>query len=115
VNWRHLEAFIWLRWRPARQPAQKGGDSQRRDHGHVRGGRHPGRVHHLSTAFAVGMFRLAGVRPSISRMVVMFVWTGCALLFLFSWTIGLLAELQRSEALSIDRFLHLPVSPSGVS
>src|SRR5205085_9960542 len=41
-------------------------------------------------------------------------WDGMVLAFLFSWTIGLLAELQRSEALSIDRFLHLPVAPSGV-
>src|SRR5262249_9130943 len=33
--------------------------------------------------------------------------------FLFIWIIGLLADLQRSEVLSLEKFLHLPVSPAG--
>jgi ABC-2 type transport system permease protein len=36
------------------------------------------------------------------------------LAFLFVWAIGVLAELQRSESLTLDKFLHLPVSLSGV-
>ena len=44
----------------------------------------------------------------------MYVWDGLVVGFLFSWAIGLLAELQRSEVLSLDKFLHLPVSLTGV-
>jgi hypothetical protein len=33
--------------------------------------------------------------------------------YLFFWLTGLIAELQRSDAIALDRFLHLPVSPRG--
>ena len=33
---------------------------------------------------------------------------GLVVAFLFSWAIGLLIELQRSEVLSLEKFLHLP-------
>src|SRR5262249_21247827 len=33
--------------------------------------------------------------------------------FLFFWAIGLLADLQRSESLALDKFMHLPVSLTG--
>jgi hypothetical protein len=39
---------------------------------------------------------------------------GIVVVFLFSWMIGVLSDLQRSEPLSLDKFLHLPVSPTGV-
>src|SRR5262249_29390907 len=34
--------------------------------------------------------------------------------FLFAWLIGLLTQLQRSEALTLEKFLHLPVSLTSV-
>src|SRR5262249_46600722 len=33
--------------------------------------------------------------------------------FLFFWLIGLITELQRTDALSLSKFLHLPVSANG--
>ena len=69
---------------------------------------------------AVGLFvivlvarpvRLAGVPP---LAVLLYVWDGLVVAFLFFWLIGLLTDLQRSEALSLDKFLHLPVSLAGV-
>ena len=53
----------------------------------------------------------AAGEPELDRSAV---WDGLVLLFLFFWMIGLLADLQRSEALSLTKFLHLPVSLSGV-
>ena len=41
-------------------------------------------------------------------------WDGLAVPFLMFWLIGLMTELQRAEALSLDKFLHLPVSLQGV-
>src|SRR5262249_853136 len=57
----------------------------------------------------VGLFAL----PPASPAVVMYVWDGLAVAFLVSWGTGLMLELQRSEALSLDKFLHLPVSLNG--
>jgi hypothetical protein len=48
--------------------------------------------------------------PDVARL---FVWVGIIALFLFFWLIGLLATLQRSEALSLEKVLFMPVSPSG--
>lgn len=42
--------------------------------------------------------------------VVMGVWLGAIAAFLFFWLIGLLAELQRSETIDLQRLLHLPVA-----
>ena len=42
------------------------------------------------------------------------VWDGVILVFLSSWLLGVLTDLQRTEPLSLDKFLHLPVSPRGV-
>ena len=33
--------------------------------------------------------------------------------FLFFWMIGLITELQRTDPLSLSKFMHLPVSPNG--
>jgi hypothetical protein len=44
--------------------------------------------------------------------VLLLVWDGATFLFLFFWGLGVVNELQRSEVLSLDKFLHLPVSLS---
>src|SRR5438876_701411 len=59
--------------------------------------------------FFIGFFALADVSPQ----VLLYVWDGIVVGFLFLWAIGLLTELQRSEALSLQKFLHLPVSLTG--
>ena len=40
----------------------------------------------------------------------MYVWDGLVVAFLFFWMIGLIAELQRTDSLSLTKFMHLPVS-----
>src|SRR5262245_5560152 len=62
----------------------------------------------------IGSF-LAGllVLPKVSAPVLMLVWDGVVVAFLFVWMTELLVELQRSELLSMDKFLHLPVSLNG--
>jgi ABC-2 type transport system permease protein len=59
--------------------------------------------------FSVGLFALANA----SAPVVLLVWDGVVLAFLFCWAIGLVTELQRSEVLRLEKFLHLPVSLTG--
>ncbi len=67
---------------------------------------------------AVGLFvtgLLVGwlVLPNASSIVRLVVWDGVVVGLLFLWMIGLLTELQRTESLAIDKFLHLPVSVAG--
>jgi len=45
-----------------------------------------------------------------SPRVVLGVWFGVTIGFLFLWIIGLLTELQRSETIDLQRLMHLPVA-----
>jgi hypothetical protein len=117
VNWRHLYAFLWLRWRIRYNQIKKAGALNAIITAMALISMIPGVLILFSGALAVGMFALPMLdreHPELFPMVVMFVYDGLTLGFLFAWTIGLVAELQRSEALSLDKFLHLPVSLSGV-
>src|SRR5688572_1292244 len=48
--------------------------------------------------------------PQTSPNTLMLIWDAIVIAFLFFWMTELLVELQRSELLSLDKFLHLPVS-----
>ena len=110
VNGQHFWAFLWLRWRLRVNQVRRAG---------------PVNAVILAVlailgaivaiclfvAFLLlGLFGLGTVPPAM----LMFVWDGMVLGFLFFWTVGLVTELQRSEALTLQKFLHLPVSLSGV-
>src|SRR5262249_51863492 len=60
-------------------------------------------------SFALGLFAI----PKANAVQLMYAWDGLIVAFLFFWCVGLLAELQRSDPLSLSKFMHLPVSPDG--
>ncbi len=110
MNGRHLSTFIWLRWRLL-----------------VNGWRRAGMVNFVVTmvlalsaviaaiplfagSFLAGFYLLREAEPKH----LLFVWDIIALAFVATWCIGVLTELQRTETLSLARFMHLPVSPRGV-
>jgi hypothetical protein len=109
VNWRHFQTFLWLRYRLLLNRIRRAGT-----------------VTAVITAVlavlgvltAVGTFVgavLVGlfVLPEASPQVHLLVWDGIACFFLFIWLIILVSDLQRTEPLSLDKFLHLPVSLTG--
>ena len=49
----------------------------------------------------------------VARVVVLLVWDVLTITFFACWCIGLVAELQRSEVLSLEKLLHLPISIKG--
>ncbi|HLW68655.1 MAG TPA: hypothetical protein VKS79_25280 [Gemmataceae bacterium] len=110
MNRQHLKTFLWLRWRLAVNQIKRAGAANF--------------VFLMILLFigamiAISMFFIALIVGLLtlheaSPFVVMTVWDGVILGFLFFWMMGLLVELQRSELLSLDRFLHLPVSLNGV-
>lgn len=108
MNGQQLRAFLWLRWRLRLNQIKRGGVANAVILAilAVLGVAVSGLL--FVVAFAVGLFALDDVSP----VVLMYVWDGLAVAFLFSWMTGLLSELQRSEALSLEKFLHLPVSLS---
>jgi len=110
VNWHHLQAFFWLRWRLRINQLRRGGLANVV----------------ILTLLIAGAFLLAGILfvsallvglfafSNASPAILLYVWDGLVVAFLFLWMIGLLQDLQRSEVLSLDKFLHLPVSLTGV-
>jgi hypothetical protein len=109
VNPQHLLTFLWLRWRLLLNQLRRGGIANAVILGVLAffGACFAAGV--FAGLFLVGIFVLADVSPA----VLMYVWDGLAAAFLFMWATGLVTELQRSEVLSLDKFLHLPVSLKG--
>jgi hypothetical protein len=64
----------------------------------------------LIVLFLVGLLAFRDARPA----ALLYTWDAIIGVFLFFWLTSLVADLQRSEAISLDKFLHLPVSVSGV-
>ena len=108
MSWAHLKTFLWLRWRLIVNRNRKSGTFSVV----------------LQTIFlifsiTVGVLTFTGgillgalALPQASPSTFMLVWDGVVIGFLFFWMTELLVELQRSELLSLDKFLHLPVSLS---
>ena len=110
MNWRHLQTFLWLRWRLT-----------------ANGWRRAGALNFVLMAVIAVCLLLAVVPLFIgswmfgaialqggSSLRLLCVWDGVVLGFAAWWGIGLMIELQRTEALSMSKFLHLPVSVKGV-
>jgi ABC-2 type transport system permease protein len=110
MNWSQLRTIIWLRWRLTRNQFARAGT-----------------INAIFTIifmiFAVvlaigagvggifaGAFGLSQVQPR----VILIVWDVIVAVFLFLWFIGVVAELQRSQAIDLARLLHLPVSLRGI-
>lgn len=108
--WRHLQTFLWLNWRIR---------SNRRKRAAAGSIIIEWILSFLSifsgaVTFAIGFSAGVWILPNASAPIVMLVWDGVAAGFLFFWMLELVNELQRSEALSMQKFLHLPVSLSAV-
>lgn len=109
MNGQHLRTFLWLRWRLLANQARRWGKLN----------------YVLMMIVAVCAAGLAAplfiacmltgfyaFNPS-QPAVWLYVWDGLVAGFLLFWGIGLLTELQRTESLSLSKFLHLPVSVQG--
>jgi ABC-2 type transport system permease protein len=112
VNWQHFRAFLWLRWRLRINQLKRAGTANIV----ILALLAPAIVVlpfvFFASSFLIGVYVLPRSAPYAP--ILMYVWDGVALVFLFWWAVGLVSELQRSEALSLDKFLHLPVSLKGV-
>jgi len=109
VNWEHLKTYIWLRWRLSINQVRRSGLIGAIIAAILTALRISGGILTFIAGLLVGVLALHHAEPK----VVMIIWDGIAAGFLFFWLIGLMSELQRTELLSLDNFMHLPVSPAG--
>jgi len=110
MNWQHLRAFLWLHVRLRRNSMRRAGPAAMITEAIISV---------LAILVAVFMFLvglLIGALPlsKATAASVMFVWDGYIVAFLFLWMMELVVQLQRGDLLSFDKFLHLPMSPSGL-
>jgi ABC-2 type transport system permease protein len=109
VNWEHLKTYIWVRWRLSVNQVRRSGPIGAIIAAILAVLRILGGILAFIIGVLVGALALRNAEPRI----VMVIWDGIAGGFLMFWLIGLLIELQRTDLLSLDNFMHLPVSPSG--
>src|SRR5262245_40344282 len=105
MNWPQLKTILWLRWRLTRNQWAKSGGI--------------GAVFAAVFAFLLLMLGVVGffagalvgayALGDVSPLVIMGIWFGLTVVFVFFWLIGMLNELQRSETIDLPRLMHLPV------
>jgi len=106
MNWGHFRSTLWLRWRILVNRIRRTGKLSNFFLGVLVLLGVAAAVGSFSLALSVGREELPGAEP----FDVLLMWAILGAIFLFSWMIGLVADLQRSDAMSFKRLLHLPVS-----
>lgn len=109
MNWAHLATVGWLRWRLSVNQLRRAGTTGALVAVILTVLLGAGGLGLLIAGFLVGWQALA-TAPAVT---VMFAWDVVIAGFALLWMAGLISELQRADAISLDRFLHLPVSPGG--
>ncbi len=104
MKWAHFTAMIWLQWCLLRNRIKRKSAAS-----HVIGLV----LLILGSVFILGAFFLAfglgvALLPRAEPVHVMLAWVGMTCVFLFTWALGLVMALQRSDSMSFTKFLHLP-------
>ena len=106
MNWQHLQAFVWLRWRLLVNQWRRGGAVNAALMMILMIGALITAVPLFVGSIALGVYAI----PKAAPEYLMYAWDGLVVAFLFFWCIGLIIDLQRSDPFSLSMFLHLPVS-----
>jgi hypothetical protein len=106
VNWEQLKTILWLRWRLTRNQWSRSGGL--------------GAIIAAVVAVVMGVLGVVSFVGALlggmlglgeaKATVILGIWFGLTVAFLFFWLIGLLNELQRSETIDLQRLMHLPVA-----
>lgn len=109
MNWQQLSAVILLRWQMSRNQWRKAGTLNAVLMSLLAMLVLLTSVLAFFGALVGGYFLLPRAQPDH----LLILWDILAIGFLVCWLFGLMMELQRSELLSLDKLLHLPVSLFG--
>ncbi|MBN1508983.1 MAG: hypothetical protein JW955_19205 [Sedimentisphaerales bacterium] len=105
-----LHTILWLRWRLTRNQWSRSG-----------------RLNAIVTLVIMATLSFVGLIGGLVGLLfgvfvfrrstphlLLAVWDGTVGAFLLFWCVGIISELQRSEAIDIGKMLHLPVSMKGI-
>ena len=109
MNWQHLRAFFWLRWRLMVNHWSRAGRLNAVLMVLLTIGALLTAIPLFVASFLLGQYAI----PRAAPVHLLFAWDAVIVGFLFFWTIGVVTDLQRTEPLSLSKFLHLPVSANG--
>ena len=104
----HLAAFLWLRWRLLANQWRRAGTFNAVVMTILAVGTVVLAVPLFFGCVALGVFALDDAPPA----TLLYLWDAVVIAFTFFWTLGLLTDLQRTEAFALSKFLHLPVKLS---
>jgi hypothetical protein len=110
VNYEQFRAFLWLHWRLRINQIKRAGTLNAILLALLIAGAAITGLVLFAVFFLLGVFLLGRISP----VQLMLVWDGLAFAFLFGWCMGVLTELQRSEVVALNKFLHLPISLRGI-
>jgi ABC-2 type transport system permease protein len=109
VNWAHLTAFVWLRWRMMVNHWRRAGAFSAALMIIVSISLVVTAIPLFVGGFALAVFAI----PKAAPAHLMYAWDALIFAFLLFWGIGVITELQRNDPLALSKFLHLPVSVNG--
>jgi hypothetical protein len=112
VNWQHFRALIWLRGRLFRNRMRRAGKVNAVITQILKVLAVIASVGLFFAALGLGTWLLPKAPADRVPDVMLYLWTGVTVGFLFVWLMGVMTELQRSEVLSIEKLFHFPISPS---
>ena len=112
MNWQHFRALIWLRGRLFRNRMRRAGKLNAVVTQILKVVALIASVGLFFTALGLGVWLLPKAPADRLPEVMLYLWTGVTVSFLFFWMMGVMTELQRSEVLSIEKLFHFPISPS---
>src|ERR1022692_828267 len=107
MNREQLKTILWLRWRLMSNQWRRTGGLGAVIAIFIAAGS----VLLGTMSFTGGLLgAIFGLGKESSPQMIMFIWLGVTVFFLFFWMIGLLTELQRSETIDLQKLMHLPVA-----
>lgn len=109
MNWQHLQAVVWLRWRLLKNEYRRAGAFNAVLMSIFMIGTLITAIPLLITCFVIG----TSLIPKATPAHLLYAWDVIVLGFLMTWGLGVLIELQRSDPLSLAKLLHLPISANG--
>lgn len=109
MRWIQLKTFLWLRWRLSMNHGKRLSQVNVFIDRLIKVLLVVFACGSMVAFFLVGRFALADAPP----FAFIVAWDVAAGGFVLFSLIGLMLELQRAEMLTLDKLLHLPVSPAG--
>ncbi|MEX0936867.1 MAG: hypothetical protein WDZ59_03330 [Pirellulales bacterium] len=109
MNWQHVKAILHLRWRLSVNRWKRSGTLNTIVMFAIVVMALSAVVWAFLGALLIGIFVLRDSDPD----QLLLIWDAVVVAFVFFWMIGLVTELQRSESLSLEKLLHLPISLTG--